>query len=85
MKLVFPTIHLNGDRASVLLEDHCDAMRSLRAAISDLPEVNGRNYYPQGEDALTAAIAQRERWVRVLTDVQKEVEDVAERIADQVK
>jgi hypothetical protein len=84
MNLIHPTIHMNGDRASVLLDNHTDAMHSLSEAIDKLPEVNGRNYYPQGDDALTAAIAQRDRWALTLADVRDEIETIAEKIAERV-
>jgi len=85
MKLIHPTIHLNGDRAEALLEYHTDAMFALSEAITKLPEVNGRNYYPEGPEALTAAIAQRERWVASLLEIRAEIEEIAEKIAERVK
>ena len=61
MKLILPTIHLNGTSAAELIRGHEaveDKLRELIDAI-DSVEFNARDYYPQGPDAWTLAKAQR--------------------------
>lgn len=83
MKL--PTIHLNGTSANALFEQVCDAMGAMRAAIVALDRAspNGRDYYTQGPNALAEAIAEHDERVKRLLSVQRELETLAEHIADQ--
>lgn len=60
-----PTIHLNGDSAETLVKGYTEAYRAVQAAIDALQKTapNGRNYYPQGAQALDKA--QIEHYMRV--------------------
>ena len=55
--MTLPTIHLNGTDPKTLLGDAINAMDALRTAIEALDKTapNGRDYYPQGSDALGLA------------------------------
>lgn len=79
-----PTIHLNGTGRDSLIEQQCNAARSLRAALEALGEAapNARDYYPQGGDAYPAARAEHESRVSRVRAVLEEVEALAEEIAD---
>jgi hypothetical protein len=79
-----PTIHINGTSRERLLEALSDAGEALRKAREALAQTapNGRDYYPQGLDALRAA--EREHWARMekLFQVQQELEYMAIAICD---
>lgn len=53
-----PTIHLNGTSRESLIEATCNAADKLRDALDTLRQMgpNGRDYYPQGPDALHKAV-----------------------------
>lgn len=53
----FPTIHLNGTGGEALMSDLIETNNALRAAIAALEKMapNGRDYYPQGNDAISEA------------------------------
>jgi hypothetical protein len=53
--LAVPTIHLNGTSRESLMEDLLGAYHALTEAIAALGRAcpNGRDYYPQGNDALS--------------------------------
>jgi hypothetical protein len=78
-----PTIHLNGTAKGDLLEPLCEAMHAIRKARIALAATapNGRDYYPQGPDAITDALA--EHWARLkkLNEVLKELEVLAEAVS----
>ena len=61
-----PTIHLNGTSAEDLLEGYRTAMEGISNARQAMRSAwpNGRDYYPQGPDAINEAI--REHAVRLL-------------------
>lgn len=82
MSLQLPTIHLNGTSKESLLEDLEKAYVALTAAIKAMCNAcpNGRDYYPQGPEALERA--QKEHYSRLdrVNEVQKELADLAEGI-----
>jgi len=55
-----PTIHLNGNSKESLLEEATEALSALDAAEKALHNItiHGRNFYPQGPDAINAALAE---------------------------
>jgi hypothetical protein len=56
--MIVPTIHLNGTSADELLNQQravCDAACEL-LNILNAAAPNGRDYYPQGDDAIRAAM-----------------------------
>ena len=77
--MTFPTIHMNGTSAADLLEGYRKAMDALHDAQNALAECgpNGRDYYPQGPEAMTAALA--EHWQRreKLAKIHDEVQELA--------
>jgi pantothenate synthetase len=56
----FPTIHLNGTSIEALLEQNRQVSRALRATLEAMSEAapHGRDYYPQGSEALGQALAE---------------------------
>lgn len=81
---IAPLVHMNGDNGERLLDYYTDAMRAISKAMEEMPEVNGRNYYPMGDGALTAALDQRDRWTKALRAIRDEIEAVAVKISDQL-
>jgi len=83
MKLAVPTIHLNGTSRASLVEDLCEAYSAINAALDKLKRTspNGRDYYPQGSEAMTAAQDQHQTRMRKLTDVMSEIEQIVEALS----
>jgi uracil DNA glycosylase len=82
--MTLPTIHLNGTDATTLLRDAINAMDALRTAIEALDKTapNGRDYYPQGGDALGLAFGEYLLRRDSLCNVLKELEQIAEYLSD---
>ena len=80
----FPTIHLNGTSAKSLLQDYCDAMLAIEKAQVALAKCspNGRDYYPQGDEALRKAIKEHNRRAEKLREVWTEIEEIALYVSD---
>jgi hypothetical protein len=83
--MLLPTIHMNGTAASDLLEGYIECGHALRQAIKDLENhgaPNGRDYYPQGPDAIQTA--QREHAARIakVAEVLHDIEALAEHAAE---
>jgi hypothetical protein len=57
-KPIVPTVHLNGTSKERLLEDLRKAHDAIEQARYAIPVPHGRDYYPQGEDALGKALDQ---------------------------
>lgn len=86
-KLMVPTLHLNGTGASELMAQHTDAMHALHQALKVMAHTtpNGRDYYPQGDNAIHRATRQYiERGNRILAVI-ADLEIIAEEIFAQVK
>jgi hypothetical protein len=82
-----PTIHRNGTAAKDLLEGYCEAMTGLRDAIQALQKAgpNARDYYVQKEHgAFEIARAEHEDRLERMRSVLKEMEALAEFVADHV-
>lgn len=78
-----PTIHINGSSRETLMKDHLDALHALRKAQAALAAIgpNGRDYYPQGADAiLEAQLEHQARWAAIQKVIQ-EIEQIAEAIS----
>jgi hypothetical protein len=84
MPLALPTIHLNGTSAQSLLDDIRDAAIAVRAAMDALSRTapNGRDYYPQGNDALIIASGQHAERMARLRSVYAELQQIGEYLAD---
>jgi hypothetical protein len=82
--VIFPTIHMNGTSSRELLDQLCKAMLAISKAQEALSNAapNGRDYYPQGGEALRMALDQHCARVRKLAEVRKELKAIADHIAD---
>jgi len=58
--VILPTIHHNGTSAQALYDQAIDVARAARQLLTAMQSAwpNGRDYYPQGEDALKVASAE---------------------------
>ncbi len=82
--MIFPTIHLNGTGRQALVDQLCDACTAINAAVSAMGEAspNGRDYYPQGPDALPQALREHQDRIARLIAVREELMEIAEKIMD---
>ena len=78
-----PTIHLNGTSKAALLEDWDQAHEALTIGLRLLCQAapNGRDYYPQGPDAIHKAQIEHTERVHRVRSVIKELEELSESIA----
>ena len=83
MCLIHPTVHLNGTSKDELLQGYLDAINALREASVKIGHAgpNARDYYVQGHDAFTQARDQHVARLIKLAEVQKELEQIAEKLA----
>jgi hypothetical protein len=74
--MILPTIHLNGTSKAALVDDLCEASAAIDAAYQSLKKCapNGRDYYPQGPDALKAATDEHMGRLRALDAVKSDVD-----------
>ena len=74
-----PTIHLNGTAKKDLVEALCNAVHAIHEAGKALAQTcpNGRDYYPQGPDAIYRAIEEHIERMSKLSIVAKELEAIA--------
>lgn len=82
-----PTIHRNGTAAKDLLEGYCDAVSAVRGALEAVAKAgpNARDYYVQQEHgAFEIARTEHEDRLARLRSVLKELEALAESVADHV-
>ena len=81
-ELALPTIHSNGTSKDALVTQLCDAGAAVNDAIRALAEAtpSGRDYYPQGPDALKRAMVQHEARMEALRGVLNELQTLVERI-----
>lgn len=79
-----PSIHLNGSHKDTLLEQVTEAASAVMEALRKLETAwpNGRDYYPQGPDALREAEAEWRSRSERLSSVYDEMCELAEAIAD---
>lgn len=79
---MIPTIHLNGSSRADLMEQLYDQMKAIRTAIEVMLRTgpNGRDYYPQGPDAIKQAIKEHYDRTEKLHQVLRELETIAEGI-----
>jgi hypothetical protein len=82
--MVTPTVHLNGTSRADLLYQATGAAGAVQRAQRALAEAwpHGRDYYPQGPEALGAAEAQFKAWNGQLAEVYEGLMRLAERIAE---
>lgn len=77
-----PTIHLNGTSKGELLRQLQDAVIAIGDAEIAVQRAcpNGRDYYPQGPDAINAALDEHRARMARLRSVREELEAIAERL-----
>ncbi len=82
---MIPTVHMNGTSQDELVEQLCAASNALEAAIVALRGAapNGRDFYPQGPDALTKAIAEHCDRITRIQNVKNEIDELALAVSDQ--
>lgn len=82
-----PTVHMNGTAKSDLLRQNIEAANAVDTAIDQLCRAipNGRDYYPQGPEALEQAMTEHRARRARLDAVRNELMDIAEAIANQGK
>lgn len=75
-----PTIHLNGTSKEELSRQIEEAYSALGEALRKLAEMspNGRDYYPQGADAIYKAQDEHRARMQKVQDIRKELEELAE-------
>jgi hypothetical protein len=85
--MTFPTIHMNGTSARSLAEDYSTAGRAVGAACEALAKAgpNGRDYYPQGAEAMKAATSEHCARMERLRAVKAELLALLEYCMDQIK
>jgi len=73
--MTIPTIHLNGTSKDRLIEDLCNASNALNDAYAALKQTapNGRDYYPQGDDALRKATQEHMSRLKRLDEIKGEI------------
>lgn len=84
-KNTIPTIHINGTDRGTLLTGHTAAIVAIDKALDAIAEIapNGRDYYPQGPNAIFRATADHAHRVRLLLDVRNDLNEIAEGIGAQ--
>lgn len=72
---MIPSIHMNGTSQHDLLDQYAKARAALRAAILALQDAapNGRDYYPQGSNAIGKAIEEHRARLTSLENVHDEL------------
>jgi len=83
--MIVPTIHLNGTSKQSLLDDLDEAFDALNTAFNKLKRTapNGRDYYPQGPDALEKAANAHFERLRKVQAVSDEIQELMLAIDEQ--
>ena len=83
-KLPTPSIHLNGTGARGLREQAKEVYSALDTALRAMKQAmpHGRDYYPQGDSALTAARDAHTEMIIMVTRIQDEYLSLAVAVAD---
>lgn len=83
-KLTVPTIHINGTAKKDLVEPLLAAHRALIEAREAVHKTvpNGRDYYPQGDDAIRTALREHQDRVNRLYAIEQEIESLCLAIID---
>lgn len=75
--IIIPTVHMNGTGKRALLDECLEARRAIQEAIKLLPHPNGRDYYPQQNDALGRAAKEARERIEKLHGVADELMSMA--------
>lgn len=83
MAVAIPTIHMNGTSRKELLDQMVNAINAIETAMEALQKAcpNGRDYYPQGPEAIQEALRQHANRQHNLHATMTEVREIAEAIA----
>ena len=83
--MIKPTIHLNGSSPDRLLDGYTNAVTALTDALEALVHgaPNGRDYYPQGDDAFRQAAREHASRVERLTSVLTELSEIGNHVSDE--
>ena len=83
--VAIPSVHMNGTSYDELFRQNRDAHEAVRAAWEALSKAspNGRDFYPQGDDAIKVASAEHYERMRKLTVILDDLETIAEGILNQ--
>jgi hypothetical protein len=75
VELTVPTVHINGTSRDELLEQIRDAYLAIGKAMEALAKAspNGRDYYPQGDEACRAARKEHQSRAERLASVRDEL------------
>lgn len=81
--MILPTIHINGTPKAQLLESTLEVKDAVETAWALLRSngPNGRDYYPQGQEATNQAIQEHCARLTALEDVMRDLQAMAEHIA----
>ena len=84
--MIKPTIHLNGSSPERLRDGYRNARRALHKAMEAINEAapNGRDYYPQGENAFNVAAKEHYERVARLKETLEELNALEEHVQDQM-
>jgi hypothetical protein len=81
-KTTVPTVHLNGTPAKSLFDGLQATLEALHEAQRRMAEAgpNGRDYYPQGPQAMTAVMEQHEQRHLDLNRMMRELEEMRDHV-----
>ncbi len=79
-----PTIHMNGTSKGRLLDGYTEAALAIRHAMDKLAETapNGRDYYPQGPDAIGKATNEHSERMAKLRSLLADMSALAVHVCD---
>lgn len=82
-----PTIHMNGTSAKELVDQQLEVVKSARELRRALARAapNGRDFYPQGEDALRQARQQHDTETAWVVSIVSNHENILEALVDQTE
>lgn len=82
--MMLPTIHLNGTSKGELMRQLQAASAALLDAIHAMQNAapNGRDYYPQGDNAIQAATVEHSARITKVEDVRAEIYRLMEHVVD---
>lgn len=81
--MMVPTIHLNGNRGDQLIEELCDVRQKIEdahKALRSADYIHGRNWYPQGDEAIRQAREEHESRLQRIASVALEIYELTEKI-----
>jgi hypothetical protein len=83
--LTFPTIHINGSSVDRLIEDYAEIHHAIHNALEKMQAAgpNGRDYYPQGDEAFAKARQEHRSRMTRLVEVNRELRAIIENIQEQ--